>query len=854
MLGHNGNASLRGCTGLHVRSGHLQVIRRVTVTALLGAVSSLALGTAPAFAQSQSSLDQTQAEGGGARMLEEIVITAQKREQTLQDVGMSVTAFSGDALDEFDVDVSYDIASLTPGVHISGAFAGQNTQFSIRGATQNDFNDVVESPTAVYLDEGYIALANAQTFSTFDLERVEVLKGPQSTLFGRNATGGVVHYISRKPVFGEWNGYLEAEGGVFADSDSPADAEAFEVTGGLNVPLGETLAMRVSFKYSYRDAILKNLFPQGLVGGSPGPGAGQDMGDDDTLAGRAIIAWEPREDLRLRVMGNANRTDTGVAPFQSEPVIAVFEEVDGSAEIVDVIDVGPNETRASIGPDGSDFGTDVDNDGVFAAQGDPDDFFGRFGVGTDFFGFRDPDGKDFTTSSDFAFDDINDLTVWGVNANIEWDINDAVTLTSVSDFKGYDKMMFLDVDSAPVNQSANFATTDSTSFTQELRASGQLDTIDWVAGFFYLNINNDTTNGLKFPVGSVVPGSPFDLTSLANLTTNSYSGFVQADWAPIEKLNFTGGVRVIQEEKDYFFRQALFFTQDSRQVNQGDPLLIGPLFENGAPTAFRGDLSDTHWAGVLRVEYNVNRDLMFWASAKRGVKAGGFNAQLAGGIPVPDIEDRIQYKEEVLYSYEGGFKSTLFDGLARFNANYFYYDYEDYQAFLFTGVAGLVFNADAKFQGVEAEIEASPIEGLDLRLNGSWLDAEVKDVPLRLGGPVVRDVRPTFAPEFQAAGSARYEWPLLGGWMSVLVDFNYADEVFFNLRNFSGDKFDEYVLFNSRLGWRSGDGHWEFAFKVRNITDTRAGVTGFDLATFCGCNEVSFRDPRFFGFSVRYSL
>jgi iron complex outermembrane receptor protein len=126
-------------------------------------------------------------------MLEEIVVTAQKREQNLQDVPIAITAFSGAQMNAMGVQESFDIATFTPGVHISGNLAGQNTQFSIRGVTQNDFNDIIEAPNAVYLDEGYIAVAQGQTFAVFDIDRVEILKGPQGTLFGRNATGGLVN-------------------------------------------------------------------------------------------------------------------------------------------------------------------------------------------------------------------------------------------------------------------------------------------------------------------------------------------------------------------------------------------------------------------------------------------------------------------------------------------------------------------------------------------------------------------------------------------------------------------------------------------------------------------------------------
>ncbi|MGA0336633.1 MAG: TonB-dependent receptor plug domain-containing protein, partial [Luminiphilus sp.] len=121
--------------------------------------------------------------GFAQNVLEEVVVVAQKREQNLQEVPIAINAFTGRQMNALGVSESFDIAAFSPGVHISGNLAGQNTQFSIRGVTQNDFNDIIEAPNAVYLDEGYIAVAQAQTFAVFDIERVEILKGPQGTLF-----------------------------------------------------------------------------------------------------------------------------------------------------------------------------------------------------------------------------------------------------------------------------------------------------------------------------------------------------------------------------------------------------------------------------------------------------------------------------------------------------------------------------------------------------------------------------------------------------------------------------------------------------------------------------------------------
>lgn len=774
-----------------------------------------------------------------AQVLEEVVVTAQKRQQGAQDVGISITAFTGDQMKALGVEESFDIAAFSPGVHISGNLAGQNTQFTIRGVTQNDFNDIVEAPNAVYLDEGYFAVAQAQTFAVFDIDRVEILKGPQGTLFGRNATGGLVQYISRKPTFDAAHGYLDLTYGMF---DSDADADQIRVEAAMGGPISERVAGRVAVMYNQHDGYLQNDYPFSAVGGSPGPGAGADMGDDDTRAVRGTLLFNPSEEVRITAAVNYAKSELATGPYQSKPTIGVF---DNNGELINVIDVAPGETRASIAGDGSDFGADLNNDGVFG------DLFGR-PAGADFFGYRDPDGEDLNTSGDFAFEDSGRVETQGINGRLEWDLSPTVTLTSVTDFKDYEKLLFVDVDAAPVNQLANYAAVDATSFTQEIRLNGGSDGMFWVAGLYYLNIDSESDNGLKIPAGSVVPGAPFDLGVDARLKTNSYSLFGQIERGLTDRWTLIAGARVIQEEKDYHFEQNIYGTTDSRRIHVGTPFLIGPVFGPNGPQPFDDATSDTLWTGKLQLDFRPKDDLLIYAGINRGVKAGSFNAQLAGGLPVPS--SAIPYDEEVLISYETGFKSSFAGGRTRLNATAFYYDYKDYQAFLFSGVGGVVINADAETYGLEAELQTTPIEGLDFRLAASWFDATVKDVPLRVAGPISRDVKPTYAPEMQVSGLARYEWPALAGQLAVTADFSYSDEYFYNLRNFDADKYDSYMIWNARFGWASEDERWEVALKVNNLTDERAGVQGFDLATLCGCNEISFKAPRWYGVNLKSSF
>ena len=236
-----------------------------TKARLLPCLPAIAIAiAAPAFAQNETT-------DNASVFQDDIVVTAQKRSENAQDVAISITAYSGDQLRALGIERSDEIATFTPGVHTGGSLAGQNTQFTIRGVTQNDFNDIVEAPNAVYLDEGYIGIAQGQSFAVYDIDRVEVLKGPQGTLFGRNATGGLVHYISRLPSLSQFEGYVDARFGVM---DSPSSPNVFTVEGAVGGPLiQDKLGVRAAVRWNRQQPYLINLYPQGAVSGPPGTGA-----------------------------------------------------------------------------------------------------------------------------------------------------------------------------------------------------------------------------------------------------------------------------------------------------------------------------------------------------------------------------------------------------------------------------------------------------------------------------------------------------------------------------------------------------------------------------------------------------
>ncbi len=792
-------------------------------------------------------------------LLEEILVVAQKREQNLQDVPIAITAFTGAQMDALGVSESFDIATFSPGVHISGNLAGQNTQFSIRGVTQNDFNDIIEAPNAVYLDEGYIAVAQAQTFTVFDVERVEILKGPQGTLFGRNATGGLVHFLSNAPTFDRTEGYLDLEVGQF---DSDANANRYILEGAIGGPLSDTVAARAALRISKHDGYLKNLYSnadQLPFLGDPGPGSGADLGDDDSMAARVRFAFEPNDSLRMDLSFNYSSNEVATGPYQSKSTIGVVTEVNGIPELINVIDTPSDESRLTMLVDaagndlGLDAGADIE-DGDSFQEGGGGGLPGRLAPGADFFGYLDPDGDDFTFSGDFAFEDQGETDNYGINFRVVKDLSETMTITSVTDYKNYEKLLFIDVDSAPVNQLANYAAVDASSFTQEIRLNGETSNSRWVAGIYYLNIDSESDNGLKGPANSfadVFGGVPIDVGTVAQLETDSYSIFGQYEMDLSDRLTLIAGLRGMREEKDYNLVLGVAPSEGSYVVNTS-PCFSGQLDACFPFTGvnYKDDKSNTLWAGKLQLSYDVSDDLMVYGGVNRGVKAGSYNAPLLGAYFGSGGDAGLPYDEEVLTSYEVGFKATVGDGTTRINGTAFYYDYADYQAFLFVGVGGVVINQDADNFGVELEIQTSPAEGLDIILSGAYFDATVKDVLLRNGSPLPSiDVDPTYAPELQATGLIRYAFDAFGGEMAIQGDLSYSDDYYYNLRNFDADKFDSYVVANAQLSYSSGD--WLATLSVRNLTDERVGVQGFDLATLCGCNEVAYKAPRYISVGLR---
>jgi len=777
-----------------------------------------ALAFLPAIAQAQEAPpaqpgQSKPAEGGSEP--DDIIVTAQHREERLQDVGISISALSSQQLSRLGVTSSIDIGRITPGVHVSGNFGGQTAQYTIRGVTQNDFSDVLEGPVAVYFDDGYIGSLSGQIFGTFDLERVEILKGPQGTLFGRNATGGLVHFIPKKPT-DQLSINANASYGRFNQA-------RLEV--GVGGPLGEGLSARVSAVFSRQDPIFKNVYPAGVLPTTPPntPPARccEDTWNDNTLGGRLQLQYETGG-WKVRLQGSALRSIASTSPYKSFPSMPVFNS---AGHLIDTIRL-------------------PETDPVLGAIQQP----------------RDNNN----ISQVLALNDRNRMQAYNAALHIDGSIG-GVDVALITDWKRLKKSFLTDTALVPVNFLGVASDANTQQLSQELRLSGKSDSLHWSAGAYYLDLNARDASGFLIPKGSIlaVPltGSPngADLINFNQLKTQSFSLFSQIDWKFAPQLTLVAGGRIIFEHQSYFYRSALIRNDRDYYIDSVE-LAPLPAYQKTDGTLvfdpYRNSRKSTLWAGKLQLEYRPNSDTLVYVGVNRGVKGGAYNAKYQDGT-LPLLESQMAYGPETLWSYEGGVKATLLNGAIVGSAAAFYYDYKNYQAFLFINSSGLVTNTPATNYGIEASLQIKPTDRLSVTLGGSVFRPKVKGVITAPATPtapaIVKDTEPAFAPREQYSATVNWTLPVANDAISLSVNANYTGRFFNNLRNFTGEVTKGYWLTGANVDWKLGSG-FTAAAALDNIFDKRVNVIGFDLTTFCGCMHESYNRPRTWRVSLRYEM
>ncbi|WP_172439023.1 TonB-dependent receptor [Porphyrobacter sp. TH134] len=750
-----------------------------------------------------------------------IIVTAQKKEKDLQDVPVSVTAFNGDALASLGIETSAEIVAQVPGLSVGTPVGeGNNPSFTLRGVGLNDFNDNNEGPIAIYIDDVYQAALPGLTFQLFDTERVEVLRGPQGTLYGRNATGGLIQFISRRPT-DTFDGYVTGEYSEF---------DTFRIEGAVGGPLGESVRVRLSTTYSNSEGYVFNRLLEDRTN------------QLDAFAMRLQFEFDLGPDTRIGLKGffSDNRVDAPQYQHQA--------------------------TLGATGADNLPFcPTDVPRDIFCYADVDGDAYAGAY----DRRGVLDISARGIHATLDHDFGGVKLTNVFGWQETDKRHEED----TDVGPFPGIEPTFTSNIEaftnelrlSGDLPGGIDFQVGGFYLNTRVRSANDLL--VQWRGDFANL-LDSDPAvfDGALSAFNGPIPNTPdlipailFDVNYLQE--TESWAGFAEIDWQVSDTISVIAGIRYTDEARDFDYVNAAPAGPLLNNVLQGlgeaNYFSVRPGAVNGFAAALGAGPADVVAAEasrlredsfVGRVTLNVEPadDLLLYAGWSRGFKAGGFNA---GFLDQTDfiVSDNVKFGAETLDSFEGGVKWTAPGNAIRVNAAAFYYDYKNLQALTFQGLSQFITNADASFYGAEVELGLRPVDGLDAQFGVSYLETDVDGVTVQ--GVTLDNRSAVLAPRFTANGFVRYGKPVGKGELSGSVSFNYQSEHFFDITNSPNSRQGAYAVVGARIGYEDDSG-WRIAVFGDNLFDEEYLVYTFDFTGPGGFNQRFFGRPQWFGVSA----
>jgi outer membrane receptor protein involved in Fe transport len=690
---------------------------RTAIGALTGVITSGALAVS---AHAQDSV-----------VLEEIIVTAQKRAESIQDVPIAVSAFSGAVLEEQRLDGAYDLQTAVPNLVFSGG-TGSTPNFNIRGVgAANGVGSTGDSGVLPHHNNVPLTVSRVGVSDFFDVERVEVLRGPQGTLYGRNATGGVLNVITAKPNLEQFSASAGLE---------IADHDTRKAKGHLNVPLGGAFGLRLAGNFLERDGYTENV------------ATGNDIDSRELWSARATLSFEPTES------------------FRSYLLFERFEEDDtrnGGAKTLCIKDPGP--TTVGTVPVNSAVARNYLSRGCLqgtiyqpAAYGTVNSVATFGGVFSNILGITtgdtfagqttDPDLRRVSFYRDPSYDATNDL----IEFETQWDVTDGLMLSLLASYTSDEAFTItgsqesdIGFNNTPITpggvyndpqggpgsgvRTLAYSSNDDIQRTAELRAQSSFDSaVNFNVGVFALSLYRSTrtftsTNATNaFRQASTTQTSFYDATPgipVSGLGHNyffvytpydleSQAVFGEVYWRMTDTLKLTVGARYTQDEKSRVYYPVNLLAP----VGQGG-VVGAPGWNEASVVDEQLDFEET--TGRVTLDWQPAEDMLLYLTLSRGYKAGGFNTPVLGASVPP-------YDSEQVDAVEVGSKNILFDGRVQLNASAFLYDYQDYQFAKLDGFASLVDNLDVDVQGAEVEALWSPIKGLRLNAQIGFLDTQIK--------------------------------------------------------------------------------------------------------------------------------
>ena len=734
---------------------------------LLAAASLIAIA-APAVAQENPpAIDRSV---GG---VEEIIVTAQKREQNLQDVPVAVTAFSAAAINRLGLSSTEDLASFTPNLNYQPA-GGIGSSIGIRGIQDQNFTFNQVGSVAMVVDEVALNSPNLNTFALFDISRIEVLRGPQVTLFGRSTTGGALNVTTRQARVGE---DANGEGSI-----SYGKFDAIDLQGAVGAPVGEMIAVRMAGQYQKRDGIQRNVTR-----------GGRD-GERDRYALRGSIAFNPSDSFRVTYAGLYGR-DNGQQP--------------------NYLPIGFLQPGGGV--------TTCANASRQPGNGCADPY-----------GFVSP-GKFEESYSNF--ESFAHSKVFGNTLNIALDVG-PITLSSISAVIDHSISRQEDVDSGAIGRVEVHNDVETNQKSQEFRVAtnGKNKPFNFVGGLFLFDEENSGHVARSIlTVGNGTP--PIGLNSLIfSQKTKITSAYGQFDVKLSDQFSLVAGVRYSDESKrgsarSYRRTGAGAGAWTNFAPTNGTHLEAASLVALSNPAQNSGDVpfgkSWSNWGGKVGLNFKPSDDALIYASVSKGFKGGTFNLIPAYNLlvaqPIANLQKGVD--PEKITSYEIGTKLELFDRQLQLNIAGFLSDYQNQQVFTFIGGAAALLNAGkASINGVEAELTWAPEGGWLVQGGVGLLDAKYDRflLPEEAGGPDFSGKRTPHTPKATFTGLVQKTIDIGDNQLSAQVSFKQTSSQFAGFHNTADEFLPSRTTFDARLRYMFGaDRNFELALFGKNIFDKR---------------------------------
>lgn len=821
------------------------ITERKTVTriALAIGVSFAAIGAAgTAWGQTKSAAAPAQ-DAASSDGIAEIVVTAQFREQRLQDTPLAITAVNSALMEARSQTNLAQVADTAPNVTLKpqGASFGPSISASIRGIGQSDFNPAYEPGVGIYIDDVYYPQLTGAVFDLLDLDRVEILRGPQGTLSGRNSEGGSIKMFSKKPT-GSNEGYVEATYG---------SRNRIGLRGGVDLKLTDTLSARVSGVYKHQNGYVDQLdfgcvYPAGgpatfvandgttkLVnpaGGIPrvqGTGSCRvaRLGEVGYQAVRAVLRYNPSPVFDLSLSGEY----THDAHTAAGEVLAATNVIDSPNSNINGV---PYDNRFICGK--------YCNFSSYSAPA------------TVFHGLLTPAAGQPILATQNSNQSVYDGYNLAANAHVL--LNDMFSIDNILAYQNWTSTFGVDDDLSPIPLSGGYNHLTHWNWSEELRLNAKIaSNAGLVLGGYYFK---QQTNYYSYQDLRYVPVYPLQFIQPDRTPAKSYAAFANANWEIVPGLTFNGGTRYTKESKEYqYFR----LNPDGTVNGYLDP--IGAANGIGSPGALSGAVArykGSRWDWRAALDYRISPAVMVYGSFSTGFKGGGTN-------PRPFYASQvISFDPEVLYNWEIGTKTDLFDRKLRLNLTGFYGILRNAQVGVSvcpganpTPCAALLNAGNAHEKGFEVETTVRPVAGLTIDGNLSYLDFHYTSLSPAVTTTLLSDPR-AGSPKWKWSLGAQYEIPLGDiGSLTPRIDANYQAKIFSgNTNTVNGVRvltnIPGYTVMNARLTWQTPIKDLSASFEVTNLTNKYYYLTLFDLrAAGAGLDKAQPGRPREWAFTVK---